>query len=40
MDYTEEEKQAMRNEVVELCDAVTEKYDWDANFQRYLEKNW
>jgi len=26
--------------VVELCDAVTEKYDWDANFQRYLEKNW
>ena len=35
MENTEEEKQNIRNDVVELCDEMLEK-----SFERYCEKNW
>jgi hypothetical protein len=34
---TEDEMQNMQQEVIEMCDAMIEKYDWDGALARYLE---
>lgn len=34
---TEKEKQELQQEIVEMCDELLSKYDWDGAFIRYLE---
>jgi hypothetical protein len=34
---TEQEMQQLQQEIVEMCDAMIAKYDWDGAFSKYLE---
>ena len=34
---SEEEKQNMQQEVIDMCDQMIERYDWDSAFAKYLE---
>lgn len=34
---SEQEMQDMQQEVIEMCDAMIEKYDWDGALAKYLE---
>jgi hypothetical protein len=34
---TEDERQALRNEISDLIDKWWEEYDWDGKFEAYLE---
>ena len=38
MQYSEEEKQQQRNDVVEMIDNLLEQYDWDTKVREYIEK--
>ena len=34
---TEDENAQLRVDIVEMCDAIIERYDWDGAFSKYLE---
>lgn len=34
---TDDESMQLQVEIIEMCDAIIEKYDWDGAFSKYLE---
>ena len=34
---TEDEKQKLRDSVVDMCNEMVAQYDWDGAFAKYLE---
>ena len=37
MEYTEEQRQELRDSVIEMCDSMLEQYDWDKALEKYIE---
>lgn len=36
-ELTQQIKQQQRNDVVEMCDNILERYDWDKALERHVE---
>jgi hypothetical protein len=34
---TEDEMTQLQVDIIEMCDAIIEKYDWDRALEKYLE---
>ena len=34
---TEDESQQLQTEIIEMCDELISRYDWDKAFAKYLE---
>ena len=34
---TEDENEQLKVDIIEMCDAIIEKYNWDGAFAKYLE---